>query len=196
MASVATRREARRHELTGHPFDATTVDSYSAPMATKTAPPTDAREQRRGNRVVTSNRRAFHEFHVLETLEAGIALTGTEIKSIREGKATISEAYARIDHDELWLIGSHIAPYSHGNRSNHDPDRPRKLLVHRREIERLRAAVEQRGLTLIPLRLHLKQGLAKLDLGVARGKKLYDKRATEADRQARRDVERALRERG
>lgn len=165
-------------------------------MATKTAtspPPASARS--RADRVVTSNRRAFHEFHVLETIEAGIALTGTEIKSIREGKAGIAEAYARFEHGELWLIGSHVAPYSHGNRSNHDPDRPRKLLLHRRELGNLREAVEQKGLTLVPLRLHLKQGLAKVDIGVARGKKLYDKRATEADRQSRRDVERALRER-
>lgn len=151
---------------------------------------------RRSDRVITSNRRAFHEFHILESVEAGIVLTGTEIKSIRDGKVTIAEAYARIDHDELWLIGSNVAPYTHGNRSNHDPDRPRKLLVHRRELERLRAAVEQKGLTLVPLRLHLKQGLAKLDIGVARGKKLYDKRAVEADRQSRRDVDRALRDRG
>ena len=112
-------------------------------------------------------------------------LTGTEIKSIRDGKATISEAYARIDNGELWLIGSNVAPYSHGNRANHEPDRPRKLLVHRRELERLRAAAEQKGLTLVPLRLHLKQGLAKLDIGVGRGKKLYDKRTADADRQAR-----------
>ncbi len=146
--------------------------------------------------MVTSNRRAFHDFHILETLEAGIVLTGTEIKSIREGKATISEAYARIDRDELWLVGSNIAPYSHGNRSNHDPDRPRKLLVHGRELEKLRSAVEQRGLTLVPLRLHLKHGLAKIDIGVARGKKLYDKRASEAERQSKRDVDRALRDRG
>jgi SsrA-binding protein len=164
-------------------------------MATKTSSSTAVATNRRGDRVVTSNRRAFHDFHILESIETGLVLTGTEIKSIRDGKATIAEAYARVDNGELWLIGSNVAPYSHGNRSNHDPDRPRKLLVHRRELERLRAAVEQRGLTLIPLRLHLKQGRAKLDIGVARGKKLYDKRTVEADRQSRRDIERALRER-
>ena len=146
--------------------------------------------------MVTSNRRAFHEYEILESVEAGIVLTGTEIKSIRDGRATIAEAYARIDNGELWLIGSNVAPYTHGNRSNHEPDRPRKLLVHRRELERLRSAVEQKGLTLVPLRLHLKQGRAKLDVGVARGKRLYDKRIAEADRQSRRDVDRALRERG
>ena len=105
----------------------------------------------------------------------------------------IAEAYARIDNGELWLIGSNIAPYTHGNRANHDPDRPRKLLVHRRELDKLRASVEQKGLTLVPLRLHLKQGRAKIDIGVARGKKLFDKRAAESDRQSRRDVERAMR---
>jgi SsrA-binding protein len=164
-------------------------------MATKTPPAkSEASSDRgRGDRVVTSNRRAFHDFHILESVEAGIVLTGTEIKSVRDGKATISEAYARIDNGELWLIGSNISPYSHGNRANHEPDRPRKLLVHRRELERLREAVQQKGLTLVPLRLHLKQGLAKLDIGVARGKKLYDKRAADADRQAKRDVDRALR---
>ena len=176
-------------------FDALPSGSYSARMATKTPPAkSEASSDRRpGDRVVTSNRRAFHDFHILESVEAGIVLTGTEIKSVRDGKATISEAYARIDNGELWLIGSNISPYSHGNRANHEPDRPRKLLVHRRELERLREAVQQKGLTLVPLRLHLKQGLAKLDIGVARGKKLYDKRAADADRQAKRDVDRALR---
>ena len=165
-------------------------------MATRTSSAPETKSARAGNRVVTSNRRAFHEYHILESIEAGIVLTGTEIKSVREGKVTIGEAYARIDRGELWLIGSTISPYSHGNRANHDPDRPRKLLVHRRELERLRVAIEQRGLTLVPLRLHLKQGLAKLDVGVARGKKLYDKRDSEAERQSRRDVDRALRDRG
>jgi SsrA-binding protein len=162
-------------------------------MATRTAPQTTDASQRRGDRVVTTNRRAFHDFHIIESLEAGIVLSGTEIKSIRDGKATIAEAYARVDSGELWLIGANIAPYTHGNRANHEPDRPRKLLVHRRELDRLRSSVEQKGLTLVPLRLHLKQGRAKVDIGVARGKKLFDKRATESDRQSRRDVERALR---
>ena len=162
-------------------------------MATKTAPQKTETAQRTGDRVVTSNRRAFHDFEILESLEAGLVLRGTEIKSIRDGKATISEAYARVDNGELWLIGSNIAPYTHGNRANNEPDRPRKLLIHRRELERLRASVEQKGLTLVPLRLHLKQGRAKVDIGIARGKKLYDKRAAETDRQSRRDVERALR---
>jgi SsrA-binding protein len=150
---------------------------------------------RTGDRVITTNRRAFHEYHVEDTIEAGLVLTGTEIKSIRDGKVTISEAYARIEGDELWLIGSHISPYSHGNRSNHEPDRPRKLLVHKRQVRELRASTEQKGMTIVPLRLALRNGRAKVDLGVARGKKLYDKRDAAADRQSRRDVERALRDR-
>jgi SsrA-binding protein len=164
-------------------------------MAARTSTSNQA-SSRANDRVVTSNRRAFHDFHVLEQIEAGIVLTGTEIKSIREGKATIAEAYARFDHGELWLIGSTVSPYSHGNRANHVTDRPRKLLVHRRQLNQLREAIEQKGLTLVPLRLHLKNGRAKLDVGIARGKKLYDKRDAEADRQSRRDMDRALRERG
>jgi SsrA-binding protein len=167
-------------------------------MATKSAPAKANASQagaRRADRVVTSNRRAFYEYHVAETIEVGLVLSGTEIKSIRDGKATISEAYARIDGDELWLIGAHIAPYRHGSHANHDPDRPRKLLAHKAQVRELRAQIEQKGMTLVPLRLTLRRGRAKIDLGVARGKKLYDKRATEAERESRRDVERALRER-
>jgi SsrA-binding protein len=164
-------------------------------MATRTAPAKNEQNQRRADRVVTTNRRAFHDYHVLETVEAGIVLSGTEIKSIRDGKATISEAYARIDDGELWLVGAHISPYRHGNIANHDPDRPRKLLVHKNEIRELREAIEQKGMTLVPLRLSLKRGRAKVDIGVVRGKKLYDKRAAEAERESRLDVERALRDR-
>jgi SsrA-binding protein len=151
--------------------------------------------ERKATKVVTTNRRAFHDYSIVETVEAGIVLTGTEIKSVREGKVTISEAYARIDDNELWLIGAHISPYSHGNFANHDPLRPRKLLVHKSQIRELRAMTEQRGMTLVPLRLLLKQGKAKVDIGVARGKKLYDKRATAAEREQKRDIERALRDR-
>ncbi len=147
-----------------------------------------------GNRVVTQNRRAFHEYFIEEQLETGIVLSGTEIKSIRDGKATIAEAYVRIDDGELWLIGSHITPYSHGSYTNHDPDRPRKLLAHRRQIEELQAATEQKGLTLVPLRIKLVNGRAKVDIGVARGKKLYDKRQATAERDAKRQMDRAMRE--
>jgi SsrA-binding protein len=151
--------------------------------------------ERKATKVVTTNRRAFHDYSIVETVEAGIVLTGTEIKSVREGKVTISEAYARIDDNELWLIGAHISPYSHGNIANHDPLRPRKLLVHKSQIRELRGMIEQKGMTLVPLRLLLKQGKAKVDIGVARGKKLYDKRATAAEREQKRDIERALRDR-
>jgi SsrA-binding protein len=147
------------------------------------------------DRVVVTNRRAFHDYHILETLETGIALSGSEIKSIRAGKISLSEAYARIDGGELWLIGSHIAPYSHGAYANHEAVRPRKLLAHREEIAELRRSTEQKGMTLVPLRVVLKRGKAKVDLGVARAKKLYDKRAAEAERESRRDVERSLTER-
>ncbi len=148
-----------------------------------------------GDRVVTQNRRAFHEYFVEDQFEAGMVLTGTEIKSVREGKITIGEAYVRIDDGELWLVGSHITPYSHGSYTNHDPDRPRKLLAHRREIEKMRESTEQKGMTLVPLRVRLKRGRAKVDVGVAKGKKLWDKRQTEATRDAKRQIDRALRER-
>lgn len=162
-------------------------------MATKTATRTTD-YSRKSDRVVTTNRRAFHEYFITETIECGLALTGTEIKSIREGKVSITDAYARIENGELWLVGSHISPYTHGSYTNHDPDRPRKLLVHRRQIGELRRMTEQRGMTLVPLRLRLKRGLAKVELGVAKGKKLYDKRATAAERDAKREIARALRE--
>jgi SsrA-binding protein len=149
-------------------------------------------DEQNGSRVVTQNRRAFHDYFIDETLETGIVLTGSEIKSIRDGKMTISEAYVRVDGDELWLIGSNITPYIHGAYANHEPARPRKLLAHRREIENLRAQVERKGLTLVPLRVAIRRGRAKVDIGVARGKKLYDKRHAQAERDAQRQVEQAL----
>jgi SsrA-binding protein len=161
-------------------------------MATKQAQ--SKREERSADRVVTSNRRALHEYFILESVEAGIALTGTEIKSIREGRISITEAYARIVDGELWLMGAHIAPYSHGSYLNHEPDRPRRLLVHKSQIRELRAMVEQKGMTLIPLRIALRKGRAKVDIGVARGKKLWDKRAASAERDANREIARAMRD--
>lgn len=152
------------------------------------------RESPNADRVVTQNRRAFHEYFIDEQLETGIVLTGTEIKSVREGKATISEAYVRIENGELWLVGCHITPYSHGSYTNHDPDRPRKLLAHAKEIEKLYQATSQKGLTLVPLRIRLRRGRAKVDIGVARGKKLYDKRQATAERDARRQIDRAMRD--
>ncbi len=163
-------------------------------MAPRPSPTAD-HPQRQTDRVVTTNRRAFHDYFVVETIEAGLVLSGSEIKSIRDGKVTIGEAYARIEHNELWLIGSHISPYRHGAYANHEPDRPRKLLVHKAQARELRRFIEQKGMTLVPLRLRIRRGRAKLDLGVVRGKKLYDKRQADAERESRRDVERALRDR-
>lgn len=149
-------------------------------------------EEKNASRVVTQNRRAFHDYFIDETMETGIVLTGSEIKSIRDGKMTIGEAYVRVDGDELWLIGSNITPYTHGAYANHEPARPRKLLAHRRQIEHLREQIERKGLTLVPLRVAIRRGRAKVDIGVAHGKKLYDKRHAQAERDARRQVEQAL----
>jgi len=147
------------------------------------------------NRTVTQNRRAFHDYFIDESVEAGIVLTGSEIKSIRDGKITIGEAYVRVDNGELWLIGANITPYSHGAYANHEPSRPRKLLVHRKQIEQLREETERKGMTLVPLRVRLKDGRAKVDVGVARGKKLYDKRQAVAEREAERNIQRVMKER-
>lgn len=154
------------------------------------------RAERQSDRVIATNRRAFHDYSILETLETGIVLTGTEIKSIRNGKISLTEAYVRVDNDELWLVGAHISPYEQGNRYNPDPTRRRKLLAHRKEIQKLRETVEQKGLTIVPLRVTIRDGRAKIEVGIARGKKLHDKRASEAERQADRDVRRALLDRG
>jgi SsrA-binding protein len=162
-------------------------------MAKKTS--SSGKEHTPGDRVITQNRRAYHDYFIDETIEAGIVLTGSEIKSIRDGKITIGEAYVRVDNGELWLIGSNVTPYSHGAYANHDPARPRKLLVHRRQIEALREETERKGMTLVPLRVRLKEGRAKVDIGVARGKKLYDKRQAVAEREAKRSIERAIKER-
>lgn len=151
-------------------------------------------DKQNADRVVTQNRRAFHDYFIEEQLETGIVLRGTEIKSIRDGKATIGEAYVRIQNGELWLIGSHVTPYVHGSWTNHEPDRPRKLLAHAREIEQLKKAIEQQGLTIVPLRIRLRNGRAKVDIGVARGKKLWDKRQASAERDAKRDMDRARRQ--
>jgi SsrA-binding protein len=139
------------------------------------------------------NRRARHEFTIDETFEAGIVLTGTEIKSIRSGKVNLGDAYARIERGEAWLIGAHIAPFEQGNRYNHDPKRERKLLLHRSEIDELLGRTKAKGQTIVPLRLYLtSRGRAKLELGLARGKQLHDRRRDIADRDARREVAREL----
>jgi SsrA-binding protein len=149
-----------------------------------------------GDRIAVQNRRARHEYHVLDTWETGIVLQGTEVKSLRDGKANLQDSFARLDYrNELWLHNLHISPYEMGNRFNHDPLRPRKLLMHRSELRRLVGQVEQKGLTLVPLDLHFTNGLAKVTLALVRGKQLHDKRETLKERADQRDVERAYKNR-
>jgi SsrA-binding protein len=142
-------------------------------------------------RLITTNRRARHEYHIEESVEAGLVLTGTEAKSLRSGRASLAEAFARVEGDEIWLHHLHIPPYAQGNIFNHEPMRRRKLLLHGREIQRLRGKVSQKGYTLVPLRLYFKRGVAKVELAVARGKKLYDKREAIGEREADRAAQRA-----
>lgn len=145
---------------------------------------------------IATNRKALHEYAVEERFEAGIVLTGTEVKSIREGGLSLADSYATIKRGEVWLLNVHIKPYSHGNRENADPDRPRKLLMHRREIRVLIGKLKESGLTLIPLSVYFSpDNIVKVELALARGKKLYDKRADIAKRDSARDVERALKAR-
>src|SRR5437762_10563268 len=146
-------------------------------------------------KIISVNRQAYHDYFVDRTIEAGISLVGTEIKSIREGKANLRGSYAIIRQGEVWLENAHIAAYEQGNRYNHEPLRNRKLLLHRREITQLVGRVETKGLTLIPLKLYLKGGRAKIELGLGRGKKLYDKREAIAERDVKREIERAIRTR-
>ena len=148
-----------------------------------------------GEKLVASNRKAFHNFEILETCEAGLVLQGTEVKALREGRADLKESYARVEGTAAWLLGCHISPYAQGNRANHDPLRPRKLLLHRREIDRLLGRVMEKGLTLVPLRLYFKQGRAKVELGLARGRKTLDKRHAIREREERREMDRAIRAR-
>jgi len=155
----------------------------------------EAQLERKADRNVVKNRRAFHDYFVLESMEVGLVLSGTEIKSVREGKVQMAEAYCRVENGELWIIGMHISPYTHGSYTNHDPLRPRKLLAHRDQIIHMAQEVERKGLTLIPLNLYLKKGRAKLEVGICRGKKLWDKRDASADREAQRDIARAMRDR-
>jgi SsrA-binding protein len=142
--------------------------------------------------LVCRNKRAFHEYTISDTLECGLVLTGTEVKSLREGRANIEDAYARIDGGEVWLIGSDIPEYALGNRFNHKPKRPRKLLLHRREIGKFAGKASQRGFTLVPLRVYFKNGLAKVELGVARGKQAHDKRQNQKKVEAQRDIRREM----
>jgi SsrA-binding protein len=146
-----------------------------------------------GVKVVARNRRARHEFDLLEKVEAGIVLTGTEVKSLRNGKASLEEAYAGVDGGEVWLYGCDIPEYTQANRMNHKPKRPRKLLLHRREIAKLVTRASDKGFTLVPLQIYFKKGLAKVEISVARGRKLYDKREALKKQDAKRDIDRALR---
>jgi SsrA-binding protein len=148
-----------------------------------------------GTKLIAENRRARHDYHLLERFEAGVVLTGTEVKSLRQGQASLQRAFADVRDGEAWLVGAHIPEYAQGNIANHDPDRDRKLLLSRREIGSMLAQVRERGLTLIPTRLYFKGGRVKVEIAVARGKEARDKRRDLAERDARRQIERELKSR-
>ncbi len=147
-----------------------------------------------GIKIITSNRRARRNYFITETMEAGLVLQGTEAKALREGRANLQDAYCKVENDEVFLLNAHISPYSHGNLQNHDPLRPRKLLLHKREIGKLKKASEQKGYTIIPLKLYFKNGYAKVEIGLARGKKLYDKRTDIAERETQRHIDRTMKQ--
>jgi SsrA-binding protein len=144
-------------------------------------------------KLLASNRQASHNFFLLERFEAGLVLTGTEVKSAREGSVQLKESYAEVRNGEAWLVDAHFSPYSHGNRANHDPLRDRKLLLHRREIDKLLGKTREKGLTLLPIRIYLKEGRIKCELALARAKKLHDKRAAARERATKDEARRALR---
>jgi SsrA-binding protein len=146
-------------------------------------------------KVLVSNRHAYHEYHISDKYEAGVALTGTEVKSVMDGRVQLKDAYVAVREGEAWLFNAHISPYSHGNRANHDPLRTRKLLLHRREIDKLEDASAMQGMTLQPTRIYLRNGRIKIEVGVAKGKKLYDKRETEMRRTVERETRQQLKER-
>jgi SsrA-binding protein len=145
-----------------------------------------------GEKTIVDNRRARHDYHLSDRVEAGLVLTGTEVKVLRDGKATLQQAYADVRDGEAWLVGLHVPEYVQGNRANHEPDRPRKLLLHRREIDRMYAQVREKGMTIVPTRLYFKDGRVKAELALAKGKDLHDKRRDVADRDAKRQIERAV----
>jgi SsrA-binding protein len=149
-------------------------------------------EKANAQKIITTNRDAYHNYHILETFEAGIQLVGTEVKSIREGRVNLKDAYAMVRDGQTWLLNAHISHYSHGNRQNHDPTRDRRLLLHKREIIRLQSKVQEKGLTLVPTKLYFKGNLIKCELAIARGKKLYDKRETEARKAQEREARVAI----
>ena len=146
-------------------------------------------------KVAATNREAYFNYHLLETYECGIALTGTEVKSIREGRCNLKDSYCQVRNGEAFILNAHISPYSHGNRENHQPTRTRKLLLHKSEIEKLASKAQEKGLTLVPTKLYFKNGRIKLEMAVAKGKKLYDKRETVRRREADREARAAVKER-
>ncbi len=151
-----------------------------------------AEMQDKGIKAVAENRKAYHEYFIEEKMEAGIELSGTEVKSIRAGKVNLGDSYAAVLNGELWLVGCHVSPYEQGNRFNRDPLRTRRLLMHRHEILRLYGLVKQKGLTLVPTKLYFKAGRVKVEIGVGKGKKLHDKRESEAERDAEREIDRRM----
>lgn len=148
-----------------------------------------------GERLIASNKKALHDYFIVQRLEAGLALTGTEVKSLRDGRAQLKDAYVIFKNEEAFLFGAHVSPYTHGNRENHDPERIRKLLLHRREIEKLRTQTVEKGLTVVPLRLYFKGNRVKVEIAVVRGKRQFDKRDTEKAREADREAAQAMKER-
>jgi len=146
-------------------------------------------------KIITSNKKAYHEFFIEEKIEAGVVLTGTEVKSLRDGRASLADSYALIKGEEACILGLHIPPYSHGNIMNVDPDRIRKLLMHKSEIRRLMGQIARQGYTLVPLRVYFRNGMVKLELGLAKGKKFHDVRESLKEKEAKRDIERAVKDR-
>ena len=147
-----------------------------------------------GIKIITTNRKARHEYHISDTLEAGIVLQGTEVKSLREGRANLQDAFCTVLNEEMMLMQCHISPFKHGGHFNHDATRPRKLLLHKKEIKKYDAAIKQKGFTIIPLKLYFKSGRVKVEIGLAKGKKLYDKRSDIADRDSKRRLDRVMKE--
>ena len=152
-----------------------------------------AKKEEDGIKVICRNKRAFHEYHIADTLECGLVLTGTEVKSLRDSSASLEDAYAKIEAGEVWLVGSDIPEYAMGNRLNHKPKRPRKLLLHRREIAKFAGKASERGFTLVPLKMYFKGGRAKVELAICRGKKLFDKRQDQKKAEAQREIRKVLR---
>lgn len=155
---------------------------------------TQPEDKRSGEKTISTNRKAFHDYTILEKIEAGVELRGTEVKSLRAGRVNFKDSYVDMRNGELILIGTHINPYEAGNRNNHEPERPRRLLLHKREILKWGIKARDKGLTLVPLRMYFKRGRVKIEIGLAKGRRTYDKRVAIATREARREVDRAIKE--